>query len=321
MSKVFVILLNWNGWKDTIQCLESLFKSKYSPFTVIVCDNDSSDDSMAKIKGWAEGEIFASTEIHESLKTLIEPPVKKPVEYDYYTEEEIIHGHFKIGEIPSLILIQNKSNSGFSAGNNVGIRYSLANGAEYIWLLNNDTVVTDSTLPELVERIRISDNTGIVGAVIHHCNDPSLIQAYGGGRIIPFFGIDRFVYSPTELKYITGTSLFARAIVFKSVGLLDEAFFFYWEDADWNYRAIKAGWMIDTAPNAVVYHKFSASVGGQSLKSDLFKVTSMKLYHRKHYKYSWWIPVTFHVSAMLVNRILRKQWDRLFPIIKKWWAA
>ena len=71
MEAVYIILLNWNGWKDTCQCLESVLRSDYPNFRVIVCDNRSTDGSMQKIKDWAEGKVTADEKISEKLKPLI----------------------------------------------------------------------------------------------------------------------------------------------------------------------------------------------------------------------------------------------------------
>ena len=142
---VYVILLNWNGWKDTIHCLESLFRSDYSDYRVIVCDNASTDGSMEKIKAWAEGKVMPDEELNDQLKPLVFPPVAKPIAYVEYNRAEAEAGGNGSEKNTPLVLIQNGSNDGFSAGNNVGIRYALKKNADYIWLLNNDTVVKGNT--------------------------------------------------------------------------------------------------------------------------------------------------------------------------------
>jgi GT2 family glycosyltransferase len=317
MEAVYIILLNWNGWKDTSQCLESVLRSDYPNFRVIFCDNQSDDGSMQKIKDWTEGKLIVDEKINEELKSLISPLIEKPLTYVQYTRAEAEEGGKNDDEKIPLVLIQNDSNAGYSGGNNVGIRYALKKNADYIWLLNNDTVVTDSTLKELVYRMQSDKNLGLVGSILYHASEPSKIQAYGGGKIMKVLGVDRFVYSPGVIDYVSGTSLFIKREVIEQVGLLDEKFFFYWEDVDYSKRALKKGWKLGVASNAVVYHKFSASVGGQSLKSDLFKVASLTLYFKKHQRGWWFIPVGFNISGMVLKRLFRGQFGRIWPILKE----
>lgn len=317
MEAVYIILLNWNGWKDTCQCLESVLRSAYPNFRVIVCDNRSTDGSMEKIMDWAEGKLMVEEKINEKLNSLISPPIKKPLAYVQYTRAEAEQGGKNDDENIPLVLIRNDSNAGYSGGNNVGIRYALQKNADYIWVLNNDTVITKTTLKELVYRVQSGENLGLVGTLIYYASEPSKIQVYGGGKIIKVLGTDRFVYSPGVIDYVSGTSLFIKREVIEQVGLLDEKFFFYWEDADYSRRALKQGWKLGVASNAVVYHKFSASVGGQSLKSDLFKVASLTRYFKKHQRGWWFIPVGFNISGMLIKRLYRGQFNRILPILKE----
>jgi GT2 family glycosyltransferase len=317
MEAVYIILLNWNGWKDTCQCLESVLHSVYPNFRVIVCDNQSTDGSMEKIKDWAEGKLIVNEKINEKLKSFISPSIKKPVAYVQYTRAEAEEGGKSDDEKIPLVLIQNDSNAGYSGGNNVGIQYALQKKADYIWLLNNDTIITNTTLKELMYRVQSGENLGLVGTLIYYASEPFKIQVYGGGKIMKVLGVDRFVFSPGVIDYVSGTSFFIKREVIEQVGLLDEKFFFYWEDVDYSRRVLKKGWKLGVASNAVVYHKFSSSVVGQSLKSDLFKVASLTRYFRKHQKGWWFIPVGFNISGMVVKRLFRGQLNRIWPILKE----
>ena len=317
MPKVTIILLNWNGWKDTIQCLETLFHGDYRDFRAVVCDNLSSDGSLDKIRDWAEGKLTCADDLNRELLPLITPLVKKPVPYVVYSQAEAENGGIGGDEDVPLVLVRNEANDGFSAGNNVGIRFALHKKSEYIWLLNNDTVVAASALRQLVRAMEADPDVGLMGTAIHLASNPSELQTYGGGRIIPLLGMDRFVRVPGSIDYIAGTSLFMRRETVEQTGLLDDGFFFYWEDADYSRRAKKKGWKLEVAGNAAVYHKFSASVQAQSLKSDLFKVASLTRYFKKHYRFRWFIPVGFNISGMIINRLFRKQFDRVLPILRE----
>ncbi len=313
---VYIILLNWNGWKDTVHCLESIFRSDYSQFRVILCDNLSTDGSMGKIRAWADGGLTNGEKLVEPLGDLVSPPVKKPVPYVQYWRGEAEAGGKEDSEFP-LVLIQNGSNNGYSAGNNVGIRYALTKGADYIWLLNNDTVIAGDALSKLVAAMENNEKTGALGTSIYFASNPSELQTYGGGRIGSFLGVDRFSPFGGTIDYVAGTSLFVRREVVEQVGVLDDEFFFYWEDVDYSKRILSAGWQLGVVEKALIYHKFSASVGGQTLRSDLYKVSSLIRYFRKHHPYTWPIPVKFNLLGMILNRINRKQLNRIAPIIKQ----
>jgi len=116
----YIILLNWNGWRDTIGCLESVFQSSGSPFRVVVCDNNSSDGSLSKIADWARGLMPAEVPQDQRLRELI-GGVMRPIEYAALTATAINAGGTTDKGEP-LILIDNEDNGGFAAGNNVGLR-------------------------------------------------------------------------------------------------------------------------------------------------------------------------------------------------------
>ena len=141
---VTVIILNWNGWKDTLECLESLFQIKYSNFEVIVIDNHSQDESIQKITNYCNGRIDVQSQFFQYQTD------NKPIEIIEATNSENINlkkslKDQKIVNFDSkrLLLIKNDDNYGFAEGTNIGIRFALNNlESSYILLLNNDTVST-----------------------------------------------------------------------------------------------------------------------------------------------------------------------------------
>jgi len=153
--KVYIILLNYNNWADTIECLESVLRNDYPNYQVIVVDNNSPNNSMEYLKAWAEGRIDVWVNPNNPLRNLSFPPVPKPIPYVYYTREEAekcknldLEEKFK-SDIPEgvttkypIVFIQSGNNLGFAGGNNVGIRYALIkNDFDSVILLNNDTVI------------------------------------------------------------------------------------------------------------------------------------------------------------------------------------
>jgi len=145
-KKVYVILLNYNGWKDTIECLESVLKNDYNNYQIIVVDNDSPNNSMEYIVNWAEGKQEVLYDENAPLKYLSQPFEDKPLAYVYYTKEQALRGGDKEQEKKykktPMIFIQAGENGEFAAGKNIGMKYALAkDDFAYIWLLNNDTII------------------------------------------------------------------------------------------------------------------------------------------------------------------------------------
>jgi GT2 family glycosyltransferase len=140
--KVFIIILNWNGWEDTIECLESLHHISYPNYDVVIVDNASQDDSLARIRAYARGEAAVES-ASPPYKCRIEPlhvtnytrPEAEGVQAT--TPSEKLAGEYRDKESNgSLVIIQNEQNYGYAEGNNVGMRYALKAFADYVLLLN-----------------------------------------------------------------------------------------------------------------------------------------------------------------------------------------
>jgi len=279
--RVAIILLNWNGWKDTIECLESLFRQDYNAYQVIVCDNNSSDESEAKILQWCDGEIDVETSPDSKLQHLTQPSVKRPIRYERITKVQVQSKDLTKSDA-SLILIQNEENLGFAGGNNSGLRLALINKFDYCWLLNNDTVVEPDCLRKMVEHTEALTKLGIkntCGSVQCFYDDPNIIQALGGFSFNPksaitseTFGryLERSNYSAIDhtafiekLDAIHGCSWLLSRAFLTEIGLMDDRYFLYYEEIDWALRA-KGKFKLTYASNAFVYHKEGASIGSKS---------------------------------------------------------
>jgi GT2 family glycosyltransferase len=185
-------------------------------------------------------------------------------------------------------LIRNDVNFGFAGGNNVGISHALTQGADYVWLLNNDTVVAPDALSALVHVAEGDDRVGMVGSKIVYDDNPKLIW-YAGAMLNPVCpyrpahrGLreqDLGQYDVSEeTGYVTGCSLLARCEMIGNIGLLDDRLFLYFEDVDWNVRACHAGWRLVYAPASFVRHKESISSGGAASPTVLYYMARNRLY-------------------------------------------
>ena len=190
-KKVYILILNWNNWRDTIECLESVFQSSYPNFQVICVDNASNDDSEQIIKEWAEGNRIIESSFLKFDAAGKPIPV---VTYDRKTAEEGgIPGRERTITCPSchhpLIFIQSEGNKGYAGGNNVAVRYVMKKGdGKYLWILNNDTVVDKDALSAMVTAIEKEPVIGMVGSKLLYYDRPHVLQAAGGCRITPWLG-------------------------------------------------------------------------------------------------------------------------------------
>jgi GT2 family glycosyltransferase len=187
--RTYIILLNWNGWRDTIACLESLQLLDYRDYRIVVCDNASQDDSLTKIRNWAEGRAPVELSSPDSHNIPLPAP-KVPILYQQLNEAQVNPGSV-IYDTP-LTLIQNSGNHGFAGGNNVGIRYSLRDpDCSFIWLLNNDTVVHADTLSALVAKATTNPRIGAVSSICYYSESPTQVEAWAGARVNLWIGFAR----------------------------------------------------------------------------------------------------------------------------------
>lgn len=275
-AKVSVLLLNWNGWQDTIECLESLSKSTGVAFRIVVCDNGSQDNSLDKIAAWANA---------------------KDTRFTLYDRAQAESGGL-VSENAPLVLIQTGANLGFAGGNNVGLRYCLAHGGfDYVWVLNNDTVVAPDALQHLVARMQQDPNIGMCGSKLVFYHQRDQVQAYGGsafdarrGVVVP---IGQFAPVGTacdvaaveaQTAYVVGASMLVSTRFLQTVGLMCEDYFLYFEEIDWAFRA-KGKFTLAYADASVVWHKEGGSIGSSSTKEP--SATSTKYLYRNRVIFNW----------------------------------
>ncbi|MBU0502974.1 MAG: glycosyltransferase family 2 protein [Candidatus Omnitrophota bacterium] len=244
-SKVIIVILNWNGKNDLLECLASVERIDYSNFEVIVVDNGSVDGSLEAIR-----ERFNKT-----------------------------------------IIIENKENTGFCRGNNIGISYALKRGAEYLLILNNDTIVEPSILNEL--KVAMDTFTGkiILSPLIAFYQDRRRLNFLGakidlgnGGYFAQYKSEDVLsAKGLLDIDYASGCAVFFKPEAVEKSGLLDERYFAYYEDIDWSFRCKKNGFRPKLYPKVLVFHKGLQSSGGAYSPTVYFYLIRNRLYFiRKH---------------------------------------
>ena len=336
--KLAILILNWNGWKDTIECLESVFRISYPNYQVVVIDNGSTDGSIEKIKAWTEGKQEALTpEATHPLYDLSHPPVKKPIPYIEYNRKEAEAGgnpelenslminsktHLQTNPNNSLnpttkyplILIQTGANLGFAGGNNVGIRYALKRRFDYVLLLNNDTMVDRNFIEPLIKVFQMKTKIAAVGSKVYYYDKPNVIN-FAGGKInlwkgtAPHIGINQIDNGQfneiKEVDYIAGSSFLIKTEFIKRLGLLDERYFLYAEEVDYCMRIKKSGFKIILTPQSKIWHKISSSVGKEYSTIYLYHSTKSKiLFMKKHAKIYQWGSFFFFLGVRLCKQII-----------------
>jgi GT2 family glycosyltransferase len=265
LPRVWIVIVNFNGWSDTIECLAHLERLDFPSFSTVVVDNGSTDGSATEIRK----------------------------------------------RYPTISLIEKEQNLGFGAGNNVGIRYALERGADFVWLLNNDTLPPPSSLLNMVKAAKSTTSSILVGSVLVFAHDPQTVQAWGGGIVRPLLGATKHLTSPGDLDYITAASLLAPKSLFEQVGLFDEHFFLYWEDTDLCRRAYRAGWRFKVAGGEPIMHKHSTSTKSEMLRmrefADIHFVRGMVRFFRKHGGLTGHLSIVIRMSGMIFNRLRRGQ--------------
>ncbi len=219
---VVALVLNWNNLPDTLECVDSVRGSDYSNLAVWVVDNGSREDPSA-----------------------------------------VLHERH-----PDLRVLRNPRNLGYGGGNNLGLRCAIDEGATYILLLNNDVVVAPDCVRRLVDATEAECRIGMATPRVFYYDRPS--EIYWDGGVIDWERGDAPHGSrglPVEggivrSEWLNGCSLLVRAAAIREIGLLDERYFLYFEDADWSIRAARRGWTNAVVLKARAWHKVHRSTGG-----------------------------------------------------------
>jgi GT2 family glycosyltransferase len=322
--RVFIVLLNWNSAADTLECLESVMRIDYPNYQVVVCDNASSDDSVARIRAWAHG-LDRATASSTDLRHLMEAPRLDPTPFAEIDRETAELGGTPAARDARVVLVQNGANLGFAAGNNVGLRYVLAcrsSDDDLVCLLNNDTVVSRTWLSRLEAVITSNTTIGAVGAMLFEYYEPELVESAGGGVVHPWQGMPRGTSAtrqrrgtlaaiPRRLDFLTGACMLMRASTLRHVGLIDERFFLYCEDIELSLRIRRHGWRIALVADAEMWHKNGGSTRSQGARRDYYMVRNSLLLVHKLYPMLIPAAMVFSLYRCALPKIIRRDWTRL----------
>jgi GT2 family glycosyltransferase len=324
-ERVYIIVVNYRGTEDTIECLESLLKSDYPDFQIIVVDNSEKSEFVAKLKNWATG---TQTNLQTGFPHLVFPLETKPLSAVFIDENNLSADAVYDQK---LIIVKSELNRGFAAANNIALRYiNGRNDFIFAWLLNNDTVVEKKALSFMVECAAADTTTGIVGSKLLLYHQPDHLQAVGGSYN-PWFGkvkeigfkekdVGQWDVRTPVIDYVVGASMLVRKQFIKEVGIMEEDYFLYYEELDWAIRGSRKGWKLGFCPKARVYHKMGASINkenksGSSRMADFYSVRNRVLITRKYFPLAL---ITLYPSFIkfIINRIRLKQFRRILMMLK-----
>ncbi len=228
---VTAIVLNWNNAPDTLACLASLAQQDY-PHRVLVVDNGSSDDSVARIRA----------------------------------------------ERPEVAILETGENLGYAGGNNAGIRHALAQGADWVFILNNDVTLDPACLGELVRATVAEPGAGIVGPLVLDAETPDRVQSAGmllsalgdsvrlGAGELALPSASRHAY----VDAVAGCAMLVSAGAVERAGLLDERFFMYREEVDWCLRVRQEGMCVLVVPTARIWHRETSEGGPRYVRATYY---------------------------------------------------
>ena len=268
---VITVILNTNRRADTLAVLASLARTTYPHHRIIVLDNASTDGSVEAIRA----------------------------------------------AYPQVAIIELTENRGYAGNNNVGMRAALDQGADWVFVLNEDTIVDAGCLRALVDVGEGAPDIGIVGPMVYHMDEPEVIQSAGGilgpdwsSRHLGQNEPDRGQYpAPHTVDWISGCAILVRRAVIEQVGMLDERFFYYWEETEWCLRARRAGWRIVHVPQARLWHK--------GVQRDYRPSPAVTYYHTRNrflmmakHAAPWrvWLNVWSQILRTLISWSIRPRW-------------
>lgn len=268
MLHTLTIILNWNNPLDTILVAQEVLTHHHS--SVVIVDNNSTDQSLIEIQTHFQ-------KINEGI----------------LWQEELAINIINTGA-PEIYLVIMKENYGFAKAINKIIKSIPNNSFQFVWLLNNDAIPAANALIALETEMNKNQHLGFAGSVIVDFKDRNKIQCCGV-KYFPFLGISKLVLKNQVLNSLTqevisneridfqhGASLLVRLDILDQLGLMDERFFLYFEEQDWQTRAKKMGYSNNLVPESHVFHKGSMSTEHSKHLFFFFYNSSAIIYSLKH---------------------------------------
>jgi len=289
---IAIVLVNWNGWRDCVDCIDSVLGSDSPPLHIYLVDNDSADGSVQHLVDWCTNPVRAP-----EAKAL--PGALRYT--DHASGQAIAFRLIDDLSAPAplqpecrLSIINSGGNLGFAGGNNVGLRLGLRDGCDWFWLLNTDTVMRHDALSCLLARAQREPGIGITGSTLVYHGSPDRVQALAGeldlqsltpSHLSEGLAVVDVPGDPAAIEahmdYVVGASMFVPRAFVEQIGLMQEDYFLYYEELDWALRG-KAHFKLAWAPDSIVWHKVGGSTSRGESRVSLF---SLSLLYRNRIKF------------------------------------
>lgn len=267
-SNVSIVIVNWNGWDDTIECLESIYKIDYPDYKIILVDNNSQDDSVKRIKDYSNNKELTIIENEENYG---------------FAEGNNIGIKYALKHLnPEYILLLNND----TIVNKDFLKEMIKAGEK------------NRHIGILGPKIYHYDRPDIIWSA-----GSKISWKFARGIQIGTGEIDKGQYDePKEVEYVTGSAFLIKKAVIDKIGLMDKNYFLYFEESDWTLRANRAGYKSLYVPAAKVWHKVSQSGGGISKPTGLYYITRNRwIFMKKWAKPSdYFIFIIYQVIGALI---------------------
>lgn len=329
---VAIIVLNWNKWEITIECLESILQNDYQDYEIVLVDNGSKNDSVERIMSYCRGVLDVQSPFFRY------DPGSKPLpcrlvhvgpdeRYQVISEDG-----FSTSKGPRMTLLRIGENQGFAGGNNIGIGFVAGEvRPEYVLFMNNDVVVAPGFLSALVRDIGSSLSVAISAPKIRYYDvdgssniincagcflDVRRVRSIRRGRGEP----DTGQYDEGgKVDFADGACFLMRMSVLNVTGGFDRSFYTYWEETDLCMRVTKLGYICTYVPTSVVWHHESYSI--VAVSKEYYMVRNRYMFIRKNgSRWDSYRFMAYHLLALFAPTILiylrDRESKRILPFIK-----
>ncbi|RRV18147.1 glycosyltransferase family 2 protein [Pseudomonas saudiphocaensis] len=269
------LILNYKAATETISCAESILAHCATLDHVVIIDNDSQDGSAVALQQWLDEKQHSNVTV-----------------------------------------LNNPENSGYAGGNNYGLRWAMENlNPEYFWVINNDTYVDSDAFSPLLEALKQNERQ-FVGSLVLSA-ETGRLECYGGGKLYPILGKARLLGKNQSIEtlqqqglahipdYLMGCSLAFSTALTKEIGLMDEKYFMYFEEVDWQYRAREFGISIKVIPESRLFHYGSLSLGSRSAFYHYYRNRAATRFNKRFYGPAFALVSAFLLSAVTTIKEFR----------------
>jgi len=269
--KIISIILNTNRKVDTLACIQSIEDNQYPGMQILVLDNASTDGSV------------------EEINTIF----------------------------PHITILKLEENKGYAGNNNIGLTYAIKQNPDWVFVLNEDIILAKDAFEQMMLAVQDRSEVGIVGPLVYHFDEPETIQSAGGtftkGGDSLHLGQnlkDKGQYQdPYEVSWVSGCAIGIRMKAMAKAGLIDERFFYYWEETDWCFRIKEQGWKALVVPKARIWHKGVQKNYLPSPNVTYYATRNRLLFYKKHKTpITIWFSTIWEFTKTILSWTLLPKW-------------